>query len=222
MNYIFGHLVSSQVDINIDDLLAHTADIDSHFVLLREIFDRARRHRLKFAVHKTRLFHSETKFCGKLYSAAGIRHDPERINGVLELPEPSTAAELMQFLCSLNWMRSSIMRYSELVHPLQHLLNHSLSITTRLNSREASKIRLAGLWTEEHRQAWIGVRDALLHSVQLSHPKNDWTLNYFSDASDRVWAVVVTQTPPEQDVLPITDRNHEPLAFQVRPSIHHS
>jgi len=130
MNYIFGHLVSSQVDINIDDLLAHTADIDSHFVLLREIFDRARRHRLKFAVHKTRLFHSETKFCGKLYSAAGIRHDPERINGVLELPEPSTAAELMQFLCSLNRMRSSIMRYSELTHPLQHLLNHCLSLTT--------------------------------------------------------------------------------------------
>ena len=119
----------------------------------------------------------------------------------------------MQFLCSLNWLRSPILSYNTLVAPLQDLLQQCLRQTDRRSSKQAAKISLQPLWTASHTQNWECIRAALLQAVQLSHLKSTHTVNVFSDASDTAWAVVVTQTPPDQDSLAIIDRDHEPLAF---------
>jgi hypothetical protein len=213
MHYVFGSLMEKTAEVNIDDLLIHSPNNSQHFSTLRELFVLARRHRVRLAIHKCNFFRRETKFCGKLYSAAGIRHDPARLMGISALPLPSTAADLMQFLCSLNWLRKSIMCYSSLVAPLQKLLDECLAKTTRRSSNQACKISLTELWNEEHSHAWARIRDVLCRSVQLSHLKDSYTVNFFSDASDAAWAVVVTQTPPGQDTTSIIDRDHEPLAF---------
>ena len=67
------------------------------------------------AAHKVTLYAREVKGCGKLYSGMGVRHDPGRIRGLVEICRPETVGELMQFLqaprteCGclyLIWLRS--------------------------------------------------------------------------------------------------------------------
>jgi hypothetical protein len=48
------------------------------------------------------------RWCGRLISAAGSKFDPRRIEGILKMSPPSTGADLQQFLCALNWMRTAI------------------------------------------------------------------------------------------------------------------
>ena len=58
--------------------------------------------RLFVASHKVSLYAREVKWCGKLYSGTGVRHDPKRIRGLVEMRRPETVVELMQFLQVAN------------------------------------------------------------------------------------------------------------------------
>ena len=43
---------------------------------------------------KAFIFTTEVNWCGKLYSAPGVRHDPTRIEGLLSLRRAETGGEL--------------------------------------------------------------------------------------------------------------------------------
>ena len=84
------------------------------------------------AAHKVTLCAREVKWCVKLYSGTGVRHDPERIRGLVEMRCPETVGELMQFLEVANWMRQSLPNMAEVVSPLlRELLERKLKGTTR-------------------------------------------------------------------------------------------
>ena len=74
------------------------------------------------AAHKVTLYAREVKWCGKLYSGTGVRHDPLRIRGVVERRRPETVGELMQFLLAANWMRLSLRNMVEIISSLRALL----------------------------------------------------------------------------------------------------
>eukprot|EP00644_Phytophthora_capsici_P008025 jgi/Phyca11/125381/e_gw1.58.226.1 len=56
----------------------------------------------------------------------GVRHDPERIAALREMPLPTTAGELQQFICACNWMRDSLINYAGHVQTLQKRLDETL------------------------------------------------------------------------------------------------
>ncbi len=58
------------------------------------------------------------KWCGRIISEEGIKHDPARITALTELPEPKTAKELQQLPCAVIWMHTSIPGYNVIVAPL--------------------------------------------------------------------------------------------------------
>ena len=67
------------------------------------------------------------KWCGRVLSAVGMTHCPLRIEGLVAMELPTTAAELQQFMCACNWMRASIPRYNELVKDLSLLMETCMS-----------------------------------------------------------------------------------------------
>ncbi len=50
-------------------------------------------------------------------------------------------------------------------------------------------------------------------AVKLSYPKEGHELCLYTDASDKYWSAVVTQTTKNQLDLPTEEQRHEPLAF---------
>ena len=78
-----------------------------------------------------------------------MRHDPERIRGLVEMRRPETVGELMQFLQAANWMRLSLPDMAEVVSPLRSLLERKLKGTTRTKRVASRKVISEEDWSEE-------------------------------------------------------------------------
>ena len=150
------------------------------------------------AAHKATLYTREVKWCGKLYSGTGMRHDPERICGLVEMRRSETVGELMQFLQAANWTRLSSSNMAEVVSPLRALLERKLKGTTR-NKRVASrKVIWEEDWSKEIQAAGQSSHELLEDAVQITFRKQDF------------------RVLPEEDMgsgIPVVDVSHEPLSF---------
>ena len=67
------------------------------------------------AANKAALYAREAKRCDELYSGTGVRHDPERSRGLVEMRRPETVGELMKSLQAANWMRMYLPNIAEVV-----------------------------------------------------------------------------------------------------------
>jgi hypothetical protein len=143
----------------IDDILAYARSVEEWFELTRAILERFRERGFKVSVRKTSLFMREAKWCGKLVSSEGVRHDPERIAALAAVPFPDNAGELQQFVCAVNWMRGSIPDFAATIATLQELLKTALAPLPRKDKVSALRIPLAtsGV-TAEHRDAFERVK----------------------------------------------------------------
>ncbi|GMF33425.1 unnamed protein product [Phytophthora fragariaefolia] len=89
---------------------------------------------------KCSLFMTEVRWCGRIINKDGIGHDPSRIQALMDIPPPTTAAELQQFICASNWMRANLADYTRVARPLQERLDSALS-GTKKTKRAAAGVR---------------------------------------------------------------------------------
>ncbi|POM72163.1 Hypothetical protein PHPALM_11167 [Phytophthora palmivora] len=125
---------------------------------------------LKLSAVKSFLFRKEAKWCGRLFSGVGVRHDPERLSGLHQLPLPSTAADLQQFLCATGWMRDSLMDYSRVMQPLHDKLEAVLKVVGRTKRLAAGA---AIPWTTADTNAFETARQLLTTSKTLHYPSQN-------------------------------------------------
>ncbi|GMF21195.1 unnamed protein product [Phytophthora fragariaefolia] len=91
---IFGDLLGNGILCWLDDILGYAADTTALMELLDKGLARCEEYGLKLHAKKCRFFATEVKWCGKLISAQGVRHCPERVDGLIDTPLPRTAGEL--------------------------------------------------------------------------------------------------------------------------------
>ena len=163
---------------------------------------------------KCKFFLREATWCGKVVSANGIAHCPSRVAGLRAMSAPRTAADLQQWICALNWMRSSIPEYNRLVAPLTALLEDAMRTA---KSRKKTKLERVALvdqgWSSEHDECVANCKDALARMVPLAHPRADMEICVYTDASNDFWGAVATQIPKDDVGKPADEQRHEPLAF---------
>ncbi|KAJ0392197.1 hypothetical protein ATCC90586_010566 [Pythium insidiosum] len=211
---IFGDLLGHGVLCWLDDILGYAKDEEALLDLLEAVLRRSAKYGLKLHAKKCVFFAREVKWCGKVVSAEGVRHCPERIQGLVDMPLPGTAADLQQFLCAVNWMRQSLPRFNELTAGLYQLLEAAMTAAASRKKAQLARIRLNDVgWTEQHRVQLDAVRQALLGMVPLAHPSPTADVCLYTDASQDYWGAVVTQLEPGELQLPQEQQNHRPLAF---------
>lgn len=96
---------------------------------------------LKLSVLKSCLFQTSVKWCERITDGNGVRHDPERIKTLQQLPHPQIDEEIQQFLCAVNWLRDSLIGCAYNARPLQACLNRALSNHKR-SKRVAAGIKI--------------------------------------------------------------------------------
>ena len=85
---------------------------------------------------------------------------------------PETAAELMQFLHAMNWLRTSLPRMAEVVAPLRAFLEELMVGAARRTKRAAkNRVIPPDAWTADREQAWVNATDLVAHAVTLFHPR---------------------------------------------------
>jgi hypothetical protein len=198
----------------LDDLLGHATAETNLLTLLASVFAKCAEFGLKLHPSKCSFFLVSAKWCGKMISAAGIAHCPERVAGLVALQAPQTAADLQQLLCAMNWMRQSLPNYNKLVAPLMALLEQACALSKGRKKTQLVKIPLetAG-WSNEHDVCLQQCKEALTTIVPLAHPDDTKLLCLYTDASSDHWGAVLTQIDAQDLERSLHEQAHEPLAF---------
>ena len=199
----------------LDDLLLHASTLIQLFDHLSMFFTLCRKFNIKLHPGKCVLFSLVVRWCGRLISAEGSKFDPRRIEGLLQMSPPSTGADLQQFLCAINWMRTAIPAFSTLVSPLHTLLETAYARAGGKRTKAAvSRILLSEVgWTGAHAEAFEKCQNALANATTLAHPSPEKRICLYTDASQDFWSSIATQVLPEDLDLPPEQQRHEPLAF---------
>ena len=118
-------------------------------------------------------FSREIVWCGKVYSQGRVSHDPVRLQGLSDLRRLETAAELTQFLQTMNWWRTSLPRLAEIVAPLLLFPEELMASAARRTKRVAKNPAIpTAAWTEGRLKAWADAQDLVTHAVTLYLPSS--------------------------------------------------
>jgi RNase H-like domain found in reverse transcriptase len=83
----------------------------------------------------------------------------------------------------------------------------------RRTKKATAAVSLLHLWGPEEQAAFKDLQAAMMESMTLSFPDPGKRICVLTNASDRFYAGLVTQTHEEQVDLPMEEQDHQPLAF---------
>ena len=98
-------LLYRNVLIWIEDVLVYANSDDEFLQALRSVFDRLRHYGIKLNANRCILYTLKAHWCGRVISENGIEFNEDMTQGLIDLEEPHTAAQLQHFLCGMNWIR---------------------------------------------------------------------------------------------------------------------
>ncbi len=200
MQEIFDELLYNGALVWLDDVLGFATDEEELMAILERILQLCDERGLKLNPEKCEFFKKkEVHRCGRIINEERVRHDPERIRALREMPGPETAKDLQQLICAANWMWTSIPGYNVLTRRLIDLLEEAYARAGGRTTQKVSRVRLDQLgWGLCNQEALHKCKQALGEAVRLVHMDPDKDLNVFTDASKGHWGAVVAQVSQEQ------------------------
>ena len=87
----------------------------------RAFLEKCRLWNLKLTRAKVRRHQSSVKFKGHLLTPQGLRPDPEKIQAILQMPEPKDVTALKRFLGMVTYLAKFMPHLSEMTGPLRRL-----------------------------------------------------------------------------------------------------
>ena len=151
----------------LDDIVVVGSDFEHHLENLKEVFRRFRKHRLKLKPKKSVLFQKQVKFLGRVVSEEGISINPDNVSAVVDWPVPKCTKDVEKFLGFLNYHRDHIPNYAGTAVSLYGL--------TGKNPFD---------WTQEHEEAFLKLKKAMVSSPVLAYPRPDDQFILDTDASN--------------------------------------
>lgn len=164
----------------VDDILISSEDEETHIEDIRKVLKKLDEFGLRVSLSKCEFMKTEIDFLGFTINADGIKPKQSKINDMKNLPVPKTLKTLRGLIGMFSFYRQHIPHYTELVEPLQDLMNETLQQTNNQNVKD-----FPVEWTESHNSSFTKLKDALSASVMLYHASPDGTLSLTTDASDR-------------------------------------
>ena len=202
----------------IDDTLLYASTEEELLQCLEKYFTLMSEYNIKLHPGKFVLFAKKLTWGGKEISAEGTRPNPERIQSITELPEPTTVAELMNFVYGVAWFRGHIPYFAETAAPLYDIMKNSMERFKKKTSTNAKKILLENVpeWATAGRKAFQDVKDSMVNAVTTAYFDPNKKTCVFADANDDNWCIVVTQCTPGDERLPWAEQvgKHTLLALE--------
>ena len=175
----------------IDDILCiGKGTFAEHLEQLEEIFRRFEKAGLKVNAPKCSFGLKEIPYLGYIISVDGLRPDPKKVQGIMDLHPPQTAKEMKSLIGVIQFYRDMWPRRSHILSPL-------------IDSAAGKKGKTKIIWTPAMDEAFIQVKRMMSEEVFLTYP--DWSIPFdvHTDASDKQLGAVISQ-------------NGKPIAFFSR------
>ncbi len=168
----------------LDDVLIYSKDVDTHLEHLRQVFEHFRQADLHLKKVKCDFFKKELQYLGHILSPDGIRPLPNKLSAIRDLPWPTNATEVRQFLGLLGYYHKFVPHYSTTAKPLSRLTKKDLPFE----------------WNATADKAFCLLRDLLQEPPILIYPDPAKPYVLFTDASKVAWGAVLMQE--KEDVSP--------------------
>ena len=156
------------VTIYLDDILVHSADEQTHTHHLQEVFQRLTEAGLTLKGKKCHIGLSTVAYLGHIFTGAGMSPDPQKIQSVLQWPQPSDVSTVRQFLGLASYYRRYIHCFSDIAAPLNALTQKGVPFT----------------WTENCTKAFTTLKERLVSAPVLAFPRFDHNSSEFALQTD--------------------------------------
>lgn len=177
MNTIFAPLLRKCVLVFIDDILIYSPTLEQHQLDVKAVFDLLTQHQLKVKRSKCAFAQPQLKYLGHIISASGVATDPKSLEAVRTWPVPQNVKEMRKFLGLAGYYRKFVRNFGLISRILTDLLKKNELF----------------VWTPDHQQAFLGLKQALLTAPVLALPNFERPFVVETDASDSGLGAVLMQ-----------------------------
>ena len=122
-------------------------------------------------------------FLGHIVSKEGVRTNPEKVAKIQNWPKPQTFKQLHSFIGFANYYRRFIKQFSDLIRPLQDLLQDQNNSTSKKNI----------VWNTKAEECFLTVKNCLCTDPVLALPEPKATFILDTDASCSAVGAVLSQ-----------------------------
>ncbi|GFW77348.1 transposon Tf2-6 polyprotein [Trichonephila clavipes] len=187
----------------VDDILVASSSPEEHLQHLQILFTRLQQYGLSLKPSKCIFGVTSIKFLGFKVSESGIEPLSDRVDCILNFPQPTTLTQLRRFLGLFNFYRRFVPKAAHLLAPLNKFWKE-LKILKSLKKVSCKNLRDSIQWTEEAEQAFNDAKNALADATLLRHPIPGAKLSLWTDASEKAVGGSLMQ---------LCQNNWEPVAF---------
>lgn len=139
----------------LDDIVIATETLEEHKKIIKIVLEHMRAANLTIDREKSVFCRFEVKYLGVLVNKDRIRPDPEKIELIVNYPDPRNLKQVCRFLRMSSWYREFLKDFATLTEPL-----------TKLTS-----LKFGFNWGEGQERAF-GALKTLIASVPLLHGPN--------------------------------------------------
>lgn len=134
-----------KVEDSVDDIIIHGADKDEVIQRTNTVLARLEKEDIRLSAEKCKIAQTSVKFLGHIISGDGISVDPDRVEAISNMKEPTNTTELRRLLGVFTYINKFISHYQEITYPLRQLLSADV----------------CWVWENEHKEAFKTLQKAL-------------------------------------------------------------
>jgi hypothetical protein len=178
MDNIIGADLEPHVFVYLDDIIIISRDFEHHMEILRLIFQRLNEAGVSINWKKCQFCRARLRYLGHIVDCKGLRPDTEKVEAILQIPEPRNVLEVRRFVETASWYRRFIPNFASIIAPLTKLTRKNVTF----------------VWTEECSSAFTKLKELLISAPLLSAPDFSRLFTLQCDASSFGLGAVLTQT----------------------------
>jgi len=161
--------------IYLDDITAYFAIDEEHIKHLRRAFEKCGKFGISLNPKNSNFSMEEGKLLGHIIYKEGIKVDPSRVEGILNIGIPRSKKEVQSFLGKVNFLRRFIPNLAEIIKHITNML------------KKGNEIK----WIPEARKSFKDIKVALTKAPVLASPNFEKDFILFSFASEHTIAGVL-------------------------------
>ena len=150
---------------------------------LQDVFCRIQKANLKLKPTKCHLFKAEVAFLGHILSSNGVAPNKENIQKIVEWEPPKSSKQVQSFLGMANYYRRFVPGFSNIVRPMVDLTKKGVKFE----------------WTKSCQEAFDSVRQKLISTPILAHPRHEGMYILDTDASDIAIGAILSQIQDQEE-----------------------
>jgi hypothetical protein len=181
MNSTLAPLLRQCVLVFFDDILIYRPSLEAHLQHLQQVLTLLSQDKWQVKLTMCSFAQRSIDYLGHIISEQGVATDPRKVEAIATWPPPENVKHLRSFLDLVGYYRKFVQHFGIICKPLTELLKKGSLF----------------IWTDQHQQAFVTLKQALVTAPVLALPDFTKQFQLETDASDLgVGAVLMQQGHP--------------------------